>query len=106
MKQPEALRLADELVVPIYGFPDPTQLEAKAAAELRRLHEVNQKLAESCAELLGALEKSLKLLEEYEVKIDGEWGTGASLQRLDAEGRLPIEILEARAAIAKAKEQK
>jgi hypothetical protein len=37
-KQPEALRLADELEEPIDGFPEATELESKAAAELRRLH--------------------------------------------------------------------
>lgn len=31
-KQPEALRLADELEEPLHDFPDPTTLEAEAAA--------------------------------------------------------------------------
>lgn len=43
-KQPEALRLADELVEPIDGFEEPTQLEAAASAELRRLHARVQEL--------------------------------------------------------------
>ena len=38
MKQPEALRLADELPMPIF---------APEAAELRRLHKVNQMLLEA-----------------------------------------------------------
>lgn len=38
-KQPEALRLAAELVEPIDGFQEPTTLEAAAASELRRLHQ-------------------------------------------------------------------
>jgi len=46
MTQPEALRLADELEMWTKGEP--------AAAELRRLHEVNQ-------ELLDALEKLARL---------------------------------------------
>jgi hypothetical protein len=46
MTQPEALRLADELEMWTKGEP--------AAAELRRLHEVNQ-------ELLAALEKLARL---------------------------------------------
>ena len=47
-KQPEALRLADELDR-VYGYPDTNA----AATELRRLHEVNQ-------ELLGALRLLLR----------------------------------------------
>ncbi len=42
--QPEALRLADELTEAISGYPDPTDLESKAAAELRRLHAENEAL--------------------------------------------------------------
>lgn len=46
MEQPEALRLADALSTKFFNF---TELDEQAAAELRRLHEVN-------AELLDALE--------------------------------------------------
>ena len=35
---PEALRLADELEIPIEGYPEATELERNAAAELRRQH--------------------------------------------------------------------
>ena len=49
--KPEALRLAEELER-VYGYPDTDA----AAAELRRLHEVNQ-------ELLEALDAALKLIE-------------------------------------------
>lgn len=37
-KQPEALRVADELLEPIEGFPSPTTLEKNAAALLRTQH--------------------------------------------------------------------
>ena len=37
-RQPEALRLADELCEAIAEYPEPTALEAQAAAELRRQH--------------------------------------------------------------------
>lgn len=37
-KQPEALRLADELLEPMEGFPEPTTLEKNAAALLRTQH--------------------------------------------------------------------
>ncbi len=39
-KQPEALRLADELLA-LYGF---TEIDERVATELRRLHEVNSEL--------------------------------------------------------------
>lgn len=43
-QQPEALRLAEELVAPIHGFKEPTMLEVESAAELRRLHAENDTL--------------------------------------------------------------
>ena len=46
-KQPEALRLADELLEPIPDFPEPTTLEKAAADELRRLHASNAELLEA-----------------------------------------------------------
>jgi hypothetical protein len=45
-KQPEALRLADELVA-LHGYP----LSIESAAKLRRLHEVNTELLEALREL-------------------------------------------------------
>ena len=39
-----ALRLADELEIPIEGYPEATELERNAAAELRRLHAYCQEL--------------------------------------------------------------
>ncbi len=55
--QPKALRLADELV----EFHGPTKDNAsyaaqQAAAELRRLHEVNQDLLASVVELLNSIQ--------------------------------------------------
>ena len=46
-KQPEALRLADELDR-VYGYPDTNA----AATELRRLYVVNQELFEALDDLL------------------------------------------------------
>ena len=43
-QQPKALRMADELEEPMTDFPQPTKLEAEAAAELRRLHAENETL--------------------------------------------------------------
>ena len=43
-KQNNALRLADELCEAIAEYPEPTALEAQAAAELRRLHAYCQEL--------------------------------------------------------------
>jgi hypothetical protein len=48
--QPEALRLADQLGVRYSGFPSCDE----AAAELRRLHAVNQELLEALIELTEA----------------------------------------------------
>ena len=58
-KQPETLRLA-EYLERFRSFPD----DQAAAAELRRLHEVNQ-------ELLEALDAALKLIELV-VPIEGD----------------------------------
>ena len=51
-EQPEALRLADAL----NEKPDSDGHCREAAAELRRLHEVNQELLEALKLALGALE--------------------------------------------------
>ena len=51
--QPEALRLADLLTTDAYWSP---MLGEQAAAELRRLHEVNQELLEVLKEAADALE--------------------------------------------------
>ena len=48
--QPEALRLADQLGARYSGFPSCDE----AAAELRRLHAVNQELLEALIELTEA----------------------------------------------------
>lgn len=51
-KQPEALRLADALdtmMTRAFGIDEP----AKAAAEMRRLHEVNQELLKALKEVVA-----------------------------------------------------
>ena len=63
--QPEALRLADELVAS-HGYP----LSIKAAAELRRLHQVNAELLEA----LQLCEKNIdSLLASAHPKVFGIW---------------------------------
>ena len=47
--QPEALRLADLLTADAYWSP---MLGKQAAAELRRLHEVNQELLEALKDVM------------------------------------------------------
>ena len=85
-KQPEALRLADELEAPIDGFPEATELESKAAAELRRLH----------AEL-ETLRGKLKTYEGL-----GDAGSDVQLLRMGyAAARLEIESLKAQLHAAK-----
>lgn len=79
-KQPEALRLADELEAPIDGFPEATELESKAAAELRRLH----------AEL-ETMRAKIKTYEDL-----GDAGSDVQLLRMGyAAARLEIESLRA-----------
>ena len=55
MKRPEALRLAGELD-PMGG------VESEAAAELRRLHEVNAELLEALTEMYAESEKAIRSL--------------------------------------------
>ena len=47
-QQPEALRLADELCEAIAEYPEPTALEAQAAAELHRQHARITELEDAC----------------------------------------------------------
>lgn len=75
-KQPEALRLADELEA-MFGA---TEIDERVTAELRRLHAVNQELLEA-----------LKLALEY-------WGHRQQRYK----NRSPVWVKAARAAIAKA----
>lgn len=58
MKQPEALRLAKELVSVHQGHADegPSTF-SEAAAELRRLHEANQELIDAAQEVLASFDK-------------------------------------------------
>ena len=46
-KKPEALRIAEELLA-LFG---PTEIDERAAAELRRLHEVNAELVEALCDI-------------------------------------------------------
>ena len=75
-KQPEALRLADELVETPFQ-----STRYIAAAELRRLHEVNQ-------ELLEALDAALKLIELV-VPIEGDVTRKARAAIAKATGETP-----------------
>ncbi len=46
-----------------------------------------------------AAEEALRLLERWAVTIDGEWGNVRSLEEIEADGDLPQEIVNLRAAI-------
>lgn len=66
-KQPETLRLAEALE----GIPD--LLEAcnkNAAAELRRLHEVNQELVEALTVLLKLHDNKVDIAEAWETSME------------------------------------
>ena len=55
-RQAEALRLADDLEIPIEGYPEATELERNAAAELRRLHAINAELVEALRYVKNSME--------------------------------------------------
>ena len=83
--QPEALRLADL----IDERPDAALVVKDAAAELRRLHEVNQELLEALKEAADEI---------------ADWGLYAS-EYFQNKHDLQGAINKARAAIAKAEEK-
>lgn len=62
-----------------------------------------QELIAQRDELLAALELAVEQMESDAVGIEYECGCGRSLEELDRLGQLPEAILEARAAIARAK---
>lgn len=92
MKQPEALRLADWIERGNYNHEDVT----KAAAELRRLHEVN-------AELVEALNSVMRLAKQTS---NVAYNLGQSNEQsesiLQTVYDLDDKLRKARAAIAKA----
>jgi hypothetical protein len=49
--------------------------------------------------LRDSAEAALRLLESWALTIDGEWGDARSLEELEADGALPVEILHLRFAI-------
>ncbi len=85
MTQPEALRLADNLLADNLTALHRDVLSIKAAAELRRLHEVNQ-------ELLAALKMAEPLLQALKNNI---------VRYLPQYEKMPA-LDQVRAAIAKA----
>ena len=87
--KPEALRLADELER-VYGYPDTDA----AAAELRRLHEVNQ-------ELLEALKAAEAQMLQMGKVIEWEFGDCRSEDEMETDNAWSAEVYKARAAIAK-----
>ena len=58
-KQPDPLRVADELVEPMEGFPEPTTLEKNAAALLRTQHAAIERKDALLRQALDALEFDL-----------------------------------------------
>lgn len=99
MKQPEALRLADELEEPIPKYPAPTALESAAAAELRRQNgEIESMRAERILDikrikhLHEANQAMLEALKELVAQTDGNFFTVSHSH---------VSLQKARAAIAK-----
>jgi len=63
-------------------------------------HDLDFKADITSDDLRDASVKALALLERNAVTIDGEWGDCRSLEELERDGALPIEILNLRNAIA------
>ena len=93
--QPEALAWADvlDLVHPL-ALPN----AHKAAAELRRLHEVNQ-------ELLDTMRLALAQLESFEVCVDHEWGDCRTIEELYADEDVSHATTQTRTMLNKHGEQ-
>lgn len=60
----------------------------------------NASLIAAAPDLLATLREALAQLEEWEVKIDGEWGSCRDLDELESDGELSDATLKARAIIA------
>ncbi|XJC79899.1 hypothetical protein ACHFCA_35000 (plasmid) [Delftia tsuruhatensis] len=56
--------------------------------------------ADGSKSVVDTLADLLKLAEEYQVKVESEWGAARSLKKIEEDGDLPIEIVNARAALA------
>lgn len=61
----------------------------------------NERFTQAEPDMYRALQDALFLLESYVVQIEGEWGCGRSLEKIEADGDLPEEIIAIRAALAK-----
>ena len=90
-----------------------TPLEAQLAVEICRLHELNvdkteiiDSLCQNNAELLAALKAALPFMENAEEREDFEFGEWRRVSKIAADGDLSPEIVQVRAAIAKAEEVK
>lgn len=55
--------------------------------------------------LVEALRNALLAMEEYEEKIEGEWGASRDLEDIERDGDLSKEIIEARALLAELESQ-
>ena len=53
------------------------------------------------AELRGALRIAVSAMEEYEEKVDFEWGEFRNIAEIERDGDLPMCLTVARAALAK-----
>jgi len=95
--QPEALRLADWL-----DNYRTTPVDAQAAAELRRLHDI-EKAYESACGIIAEQDKKLAELEAVNAELLG--ALCALVLNIDAGGATLGAMYDARAAIAKAEGQ-
>lgn len=91
----EALRLAYELEVEIPGFPEPTQLEAEAAAELLRLDAKVQSLEFAAKEWHEKTAWVQNTIKPRELGMHRADVLRARIEALDAENKALRERLEA-----------
>lgn len=91
----EALRLAYELEVEIPGFPEPTQLEAEAAAELLRLDTKVQSLEFAAKEWHEKTDWVQNTIKPRELGMHRADVLRARIEALDAENKALRERLEA-----------
>jgi hypothetical protein len=77
------------------GFPVLESCPTSVCLHIIRMHNCH-------AEVVAALSAAVKKMEQDEETMDNEWGRNRSIAEIEAAGDLPKEILDARAALAKA----
>ena len=77
------------------GFPVLESCPTSVCLHIIRMHNCH-------AEVVAALSAAVKKMEQDEETMENEWGRNRTIAEIEAAGHLPQEILDARAALAKA----